>query len=147
AVENENWEEAISIIKTKYENKPELYLNLEKIRKSQNIDRKLTWKEFLELAFGIIPALKNKEEKLNEECDKFISIHKPNSKEIPYIINYFKTYVGDKKFRKIIEEKRYGDLNFCSSFGINDFKALNKEERDTIPEYVKNYINLDTYAV
>ena len=64
AVENEQWEKAIAAVREKYENKPQLYLTLEKIRKSENLDRRLTWREFLERVFGFIPGFKSKNEKL-----------------------------------------------------------------------------------
>lgn len=146
AVEKEQWEKAIAILRDKYENKPELYLNLEKIRKSENLDRRLTWREFLERIFGFIPGFKSKDEKLEEECEKFISIYKPESKYVPYIKNYLKAYVADEQFRQIINKKHYGELDFYPAFTKDEFRALNRW-RDIVPEYAKDYIPFNTYAV
>jgi type I restriction enzyme, R subunit len=52
AVEGEQWEKAVKIVRDKYENKPQLFLNLEKIRKSENLDRHISWREVLERIFG-----------------------------------------------------------------------------------------------
>jgi type I restriction enzyme R subunit len=145
AVENEQWEKAITAVREKYENKPELYLTLEKIRKSENLDRRLTWREFLERVFGLIPGFKSKDEKLEEECEKFISIHKPESRYVPYIKNYLKAYVSDEQFRQIINNKRYGELDFYPAFTKDEFRALNGW-RDIVPEYAKDYIPFNTYA-
>ena len=145
AVENEQWEKAIAAVREKYENKPELYLTLEKIRKSENLDRRLTWREFLERVFGFIPGFKSKDEKLEEECEKFISIHKPESRYVPYIKNYLKAYVSDEQFRQIINNKRYGELDFYPAFTKDEFRALNGW-RDIVPEYAKDYIPFNTYA-
>ncbi len=145
AVENEQWERAIGTLRNKYENKPELYLTLDKIRKSENLDRRLSWREFLERVFGFIAKFKTKDEKLEEECDKFISIYKPESRYVPYIKNYLKAYVADEKFRHIIDSKSYGDLDFYPAFTKDEFKALNGW-RDRIPEYAKDYIIFNTYA-
>lgn len=145
AVENDQWDKAITIIRDKYENKPELYLNLEKIRKSENLDRRLTWREFLERVFGFITVFKTKDEKLEDECDKFISIHKPDSKYVPFIKNYLKAYVSDEHFRQIINNKDFSQLNFYHAFSMEEFKALNGW-RDVIPEYAKDYIPFNTYA-
>ena len=71
AVDNENWDRAISIVKEKYENQPDLYMNLEKIKRSQNLDRRVTWREVLEKVFGFIDGFKNKDDLLEDECDKF----------------------------------------------------------------------------
>ena len=58
-------------MRDKYEDKPQLFLNLEKIRKSENLDRRISWREFLERAFGLIDVFKSKDEKLEEECEKY----------------------------------------------------------------------------
>lgn len=144
AVENEQWDKAVRIVRERYENKPELFLNLEKIRKSENLDRRLTWREFLERVFGFIDSFKSKDEKLEEECDKFISIYKPESKYVPYIKNYLKAYIADEKFREIIDKKQYAELNVYAGFSMSEFKALG-EWRDIIPEYVKDYVPINMY--
>jgi type I restriction enzyme, R subunit len=144
AVENEQWDRAVQIVRDRYENKPDLYLDLEKIRKSENLDRRVTWKEFLEHVFGYIPFFKSKNEKLEEEVEKFISIHKPESKYVPYIRNYLKAYVSDETFREIINKKHYTDLNTYPGFPMVDFKALNGW-RETVPEYAKDYISFNQY--
>jgi type I restriction enzyme R subunit len=107
AVENEQWDKAVQIMRNKYEDKPQLFLNLEKIRKSENLDRRISWREFLERAFGLIDVFKSKDEKLEEECEKFISIYKPESKYVPHIKNYLKAYATDPEIREIVETKEF----------------------------------------
>ena len=145
AVDNEQWERAVSIIREKYENRPELYMTLERLQKSENLDRRLTWREFLERVFGLIKNFKSKDDKLEEECEKFIAIHKPDSKYIPYIKNYLKAYVADSQFRQIIDEKNFSQLNFYAAFSMEEFKALNGW-RDIVPDYAKDYISFNTYS-
>ncbi|MCC6816195.1 MAG: DEAD/DEAH box helicase family protein [Saprospiraceae bacterium] len=144
AIENEQWDKAIQIVREKYEDKPQLFLNLDKIRKSENLDRRITWREFLERAFGLIDVFKSKDDKLEDECDKFISIYKPESKYVPYIKNYLKAYVADEKFRQIINSKQFGELNVYGGFTMAEFKALNGW-RETIPVYVKDYVPINQY--
>ena len=146
AVDFGQWERAVGILRDRYENKPELNLTLEKIRKSQNLDRRVTWQEVLERVFGRIDNFKSKDEMLEDECDKFISIYKPESNYIPDIKNYLKTYVSDEKFRMIINDKRYGDLAFYPSFTKAELKSLNGW-RDIIPEYARDYISFNTYTL
>ena len=144
AVENEQWDKAIKILRDRYEDRPELFLNLEKICRSENLDRRLTWREFLERVFGLIDAFKSKDEKLEEEVNKFISIHKPDSKYVPYIRNYLKVYLADEKFREIINNKHFADLNVYPGFSMQEFKALNGW-RDTVPDYVKDYVPVNQF--
>ena len=147
AVKQDMWQKAESLIIQKYEDKPELYLNLAKIRKAEQLDRRITWKEVLQRMFGLIDDFPSKEELLQEECRKFISIHKPDSQYEPYIRNYIRAYITDEEFRKIIDKKNYVELNLYAGFGMQDFKALNgKTDWQTkIPEYIKNYVNLNTF--
>jgi type I restriction enzyme R subunit len=144
AVENEQWDKAVQIMRDKYEDKPQLFLNLEKIRKSENLDRRISWREFLERAFGLIDVFKSKDEKLEEECEKFISIYKPESKYVPHIKNYLKAYVTDEKFRDIINKKQFAELNVYAGFTMSEFKELNGW-RETVPEYVKDYVPVNVY--
>jgi type I restriction enzyme, R subunit len=144
AVENEQWEKAVTIVRDKYEDKPQLFLNLDKIRKSENLDRRISWREVLERIFGFIDKFKDKNELLEEECEKFISIYKPESKYVPYIKNYLKAYVTDERFREIINKKQYTDLNVYAGFSMSEFKALGGW-RDTVPEYVKDYVPVNQF--
>jgi type I restriction enzyme R subunit len=144
AVENQNWDNAVNILKENYENKPELYITLEKIRKANNLDRRLTWREVLEFVFGFIPFFKKKDELLDDECDKFISIHRPDYNYIPYIKNFIKAYITDGDFRNIIERKEFAKLAVFSGFSLDDFRQLNGF-RDTLPAYIKENIQINTY--
>ena len=76
-VELGNWEHVISHIQSEIFDKPEEYFNLKKLRKAAKIDRKVSIREVVEKIFGIIPKFKSKDELLEEEFDKFISIYPP----------------------------------------------------------------------
>lgn len=144
AVSQEQWDRAIRILRDKYEDKPELYLNLEKIRKSEKLDRRITWREFLERIFGLIETFKSKDEKLEEEVEKFISIYKPESKYVPYIRNFLKSYIADERFRQIINNKEFAELNVYPGFSMQEFKALNSW-RTIVPDYVQDYVFVNQY--
>ena len=144
AVDHEQWERAVAIARDRYENKPELYLTLEKIRRSENLDRRVTWRELLERIFGLIDRFKSRNELLEEECEKFISIHKPEGSYVPHIKNYLKAYVTDARFRDIIDSKSFGKLNVYAGFGMAEFKALNSW-RDVVPNYVKDYVSFNQF--
>lgn len=144
AVDRDQWEKAIRIVRVKYEDKPELYLTLEKIRRSERLDRRLSWREFLERVFGRIDSFKSKEDKLEEEADKFIAIHKPASEDVVNIRNYLKAYVADERFRGIINSGEYAELNAYPGFSMREFKALG-DWRKAVPEYVKDYVPVNEY--
>ena len=145
AVEQEQWEEAERIARDRYEDQPKLYLTLEKIRKAENLDRRVTWKEVLQRAFGQIDHFETRDELLDKEYNKFISIHRPESQHILSIRNYLRAYIGDANFRKVIDERDYTKLHTSAIFSMEEFKRLTSFWRDKIPEYVKDYVRLNTF--
>jgi type I restriction enzyme R subunit len=142
-VEEGNIASAEAYVREHIFDKPEEYFNLEKLRKSVQVDRRLTLRELLERAFDLIPHFKSKAEKLDEECDKFVSIYKPNPEQVMYVRNFLKAYITDEGVREIVESKEYGQL--ATSPIRDDFKALEPEWREQIPLYVKDYVSLNEY--
>ncbi|VVB89950.1 Type III restriction enzyme, res subunit [uncultured archaeon] len=116
--EKENFDVIEEYIKSKIFEKPEDYFNLDKLRKSLRIDRRLSLREMIEKIFGKIKVFKTKEELLEEEVERFISIHKPESKEVPLIRNFIKAYITDKEVRDIIESKEFGRFSTNTQFSM-----------------------------
>jgi type I restriction enzyme R subunit len=123
--------------------RPEDFFNLEKLRKAIQLDRRLTLREILEKIFGLIPHFKTKDQLLEEECQKFISIYKPPSDYVLPVKNFLKAYVTDPKVREIVESKRYANL--ATSPTYDDFNALTMDLRKRIPEYIKDYVPLNKF--
>ncbi len=146
-VELGNWEQVVSHIQSEIFNKPEEYFNLEKLRKAAKIDRKVSIREIVEKIFGIIPKFKSKDELLDEEFDKFISIYPPeedvNIRALKY---FFKAYIVDNQIRKILESKDYQALQTNPTLTISQFKEVAPKYREVIPLYIKDYINLERFA-
>jgi type I restriction enzyme R subunit len=146
AVETSNWDYAVALVKDKYENKPDLYPNLDRIKKANKLDRRLSWREILEHIFGLIPRFKTRDEMLEDECDKYISIAKPDAEIVPTIKNFIKLYVLDNDFRDIIEKQQYPRLNMeIAGFNMADLKSMGAELRAELPEYIKENIILNKY--
>lgn len=146
-VELGNWEHVVSHIQQEIFDKPEEYFNLEKLRKAANIDRKVSIREVVEKVFGIIPKFKSKDELLEEEFDKFISIYPPgedvNLRALKY---FFKAYVVDQDIRKIISSKDFHALQTNPMLTITQFKEVAPKYREVIPVYIKDYVNLEQFA-
>lgn len=146
-VELGNWEQVVSHIQNEIFDKPEEYFNLEKLRKAAKIDRKVSIREMVEKVFGIIPKFKSKDELLEEEFDKFISIYPPeedvNVRALKY---FFKAYIVDGEIRKIIEAKDFHALQTNPTLTISQFKEVAAKYREVIPLYIKDYINLEKFA-
>ena len=147
AVEAGNWELVVDYVNREVLDKPEDYYSLDKLRKAASVDRRLTLREILEKVFDLIPAFKSKDELLEEEFNKFVADHKPqDSNFIPAIKTYFKAYVTSDLTRHVIDSKQFTDLATNAVFSIEDYRAVPKEYRTLVPEYVKDYISLNQFA-
>jgi type I restriction enzyme, R subunit len=146
-VELGNWEHVVSHIQNEIFDKPEEYLNLEKLRKAAKIDRKVSIREMVEKIFGIIPKFKSKDELLDEEFDKFVSIYPPeedvNIRALKY---FFKAYIVDQDIRTIIESKDFQSLQTNATLTIAQFKEVAPLYREVIPSYIKDYVKLDLFV-
>lgn len=145
-VEAGNWDSVLDYINREILNKPDDFFTLDKLRQSVRIDRRLTLREIVEKIFGIIPRFKSKDELLDEEFEKFIADYKPTTvSDIIALKYFFKAYLTDDVVRSIIEKKQYTALNTNPTFNIADFKAVPKEWRTLIPEYIKDYVPLNKF--
>jgi type I restriction enzyme R subunit len=146
-VELGNWEHVVSHIQNEIFNKPEEYLNLEKLRKAAKIDRKVTIREMVEKIFGIIPKFKSKDELLDEEFDKFVSIYPPDEDVNVRALKYFfKAYIVDQDIRRIIEAKDFQALQTNATLTIAQFKEVAPRYREVIPVYIRDYVHIDMFV-
>lgn len=124
--------------------KPEDFYNLTKLQTAAKVDRKLTLREIIEKMFGFIPYFKSKDELLEDEFEKFDSRYLPDEQIFSYAKNYFKSYITDKEFRDIIENKNFALLNTNPNGEV--FRKLTPEMRNLIPQYIKENISLHNYT-
>ena len=149
-VDNELWDQAIDYVTTHLLDKPAEFYTLEKLRRAAGVDRRLTLREILEKIFGLIPYFKGKDELLEDEFQKFLLDQPPealsqHADAVVAMKYFFKAYATDGHLRDIIEKKRLTDLNVNPAFSMADFKAVPKEWRERIPEYVKDYVSLNQF--
>ena len=138
-------EAAVTRVQDVHINKPSEFFTLEKLRKALRLDRRITIRELLDKAFGQINEFKSKDELLEEEFSKFVSVNKPDNKYVVPLKSYFKAYVTDGEIRDIVEKKQFARLATNPKLTIDEFKALNGW-REQVPEYVKDYVSLNTYV-
>jgi len=119
-------------------------MTLDKLKRAEHLDRRLSWTEVLQRIFGMIERFKSKDDLLEEEVQKFIAIHKPDSKYAPAMRSFIKAYLTDPEIEQIIDSKQYARLAHNAKFSLAEFKSLD-EWREIIPEYLKNYVTLNTY--
>ena len=149
-VDNEQWDQAVEYVASQVLDKPAEFFTLENLRCAAGVDRRLTLREILEKTFGLIPRFKSKDELLEDEFQKFL-LDQPDrdlAKHADAIVAlkyFFKAYATDGRLRDIIEKRRLTELSVNPAFSMADFKAVPKEWRDRLPEYVKDYVSLNQF--
>ena len=143
-VEKQDWDGLEDYLVREKFDKPNEYFNLDKLRKSLEIDRKITAKELIELVFGKIPFIKTKSQLVEEEFDKFDDRYLPNSQDYDSVKGFFESYLVDRDLRDIVESKKFGLLNTHPSGQY--FKNVPEQYRKIVPEYIKNHISLNKFA-
>jgi len=130
--------------KTQIFDKPQHFINLQKIRKIFNVDRRVSVREFLEVAFGEKNKFESKDELLESEWSKFMEINEVDQEHYAPAKSFFKAYIVDKEVREIVENKQLAQLNFCHSFDFEEYQKLNGF-KTAIPTYVKDYVSVNTF--
>ena len=149
--EEKNYELIEDYIKREIFDKPNEYINLSKLQKALNLDRRLTLREIIAKIFGDIKEFKSKNELLEEEFEKFISIYKPEN-NIVSMKNLFKAYITDGDIRNKIDKKMFKDFVVNPKITLDEIKELNIKENGNdetwmkvIPNYIKDYVNINTF--
>ncbi len=125
--------------------KPEDFFNLEKLRKSLNIDRRVSLREIVEVIFGLKPYFKSKDELLDDEFNKFDSRVMPDEKQFTPARNFFKTYVLDPEFRMQVDTGNFAYI-MGSHAGGEYLSKLNSDLRNKIIEYIKDYVSFNQFV-
>jgi type I restriction enzyme R subunit len=118
--------------------KPKNFLNLERVRKIFNVDRRISVKEFLEVAFGEKDSFEMKDDLLESEWEKFMEIHMVDQDHYQPVKNFFKAFIVDPEVRDIIKSKQLARFHHCASFDFTDYERLNGF-KSIVPQYINDY--------
>ena len=140
-------EKAKDFLKKEVFDKPQFFMNLEKLRKIFNLDRYLLGlDEALDLITGKINKPKRRQELLKQYFSELI-VDK-NLGEILvgdlYNIAYsvFDAYITNEQVRKAIDSREYGRLAGIGSVSMADLRLLNSAFQPII-QYINDYVPLD----
>ena len=144
-VENMEFESAGTYLEKNILDKPEEFFTLEKLRKSLELDRKLSVSELLLHAFGHIDRIKSKNECLEEDFEKLDNELNPSDDNFHDAKQFFESYVIDPEYREIIDSKKFAELNVHPSGQA--FKSLPTDLREMIPQFIKEKVDLERFLI
>ena len=136
---NGDFEGAEEYAKTQILNKPKNFLNLDRIRKAFGVDRRITIREFLQVAFGDKDEFESKDDLIESEWEKFAEIHEVDQEHYNPVKNFFKAFISDEEVRSIVKSKQLARFHQCASFDFADYARLNGF-KSIVPQYVYDYV-------
>ena len=141
-VENLRFDDAEKYLVENILDKPKEFYTLDKLKKSLELDRKLTVSELLLHAFDYIDGIKSKSECIQEEFERFDDAFMLDEHDFYNAKQVFEYYVTDEEYRRIIDSKQFAEL-YAHDAGLDSYKSLPKEIREQIPNYVKQNIDME----
>lgn len=142
-VENFDWDAAEQYVVDHLFEKPNDFVNLDKLRRAIGSDRRVSLTEILKLIFGFIPYVKNRHELLADEFNRFDSRYKPSETEFNLVRQYFEAYLLDPAFRAIVDSRQYANL--ATHPAGQNFRNIPEKWRQLVPEYVKDYVPINQF--
>ncbi len=136
--ENGDYEGAEEFVKTQILDKPKNFLNLDRVRKAFGVDRRISVREFLQVAFGEKDDFESKDSLLESEWEKFMEIHVVDQEHYQPVKNFFKAFITDEEVRDIVKSKQLARFHQCASFDFSDYERLNGF-KSIVPQYINDY--------
>lgn len=130
--------------KTNIFDRPNHFLNLQGIRKTFNVDRRITVREFLQVAFGQKTGFESKDELLESEWSKFTEVNPVDQEHYAPVKSFFKAYIVDEEVRGIVTRNTPAEFFHCASFDFEEYQRLNGF-KTMVPTYIKDYVSLNTF--
>ena len=135
---NGDYEGAEAFVKANVLDRPKNFLNLDRVRKAFGVDRRISVREFLQVAFGEKEGFESKDSVLESEWVKFTEIYPVDQDHFHAVKNFFKAFVTDHEVRDIIKTKQLARFHQCASFDFSDYERLNGF-KSIVPRYVNDY--------
>jgi type I restriction enzyme R subunit len=126
--------------------KPDDYINMDKLRRAINVDRRVNLREILEKAFGFIPGFKTKHELVEDEFAQFQQTCPIPSDKFYDVKNFFEVYLTDKYVRRVFEDRNPQLLADSPTFSMGDLKTLGTVNAKKIIDYVSDHVNVNRFA-
>ena len=140
AVEQKDWTRVIKIVNERYSDKPQFgFENNETIGKSMSLHRIPSWKELVELFYGIKSKLKTKEELLQETVDKCMQVFHVQEVKKSELRKLIEAYIESKEIRTYIEQNKFMMFDYTGIYSVRELMSLG-ENAKTIAKNIKTYI-------
>jgi len=143
-----NREEALDYLKNKVFDKPNHFMNLDKIRSFFKLDRKLSLGEALDIVMDQIEKPKLKAEIVHDGFNDAILTKNLTNKltdDTIFHLAYqlFDAYISSPAVQTAIDEQRYGNLDHTNQLSLEEYIRLHHAGvAEPLVAYIKDYIDI-----
>jgi len=141
AYDNQDYETAEAILRTEVIDKPKHFLTLDKVRSALGLDRRVTTRELLDLAFDPGYKPKTKDELLNDEFDEFLLTEKIDPDKYDVAKTLFKSYTSSPQVEEYVDTGDFTMLEFTGQFSSKELQSMDEKVLRRVPAYVKDYVS------
>ena len=145
---NENRDEALDYLKNKVFDKPNHFMNLDKIRNFFKLDRKLSLGEALDIVMDKIEKPKTKAEIIHDKFNEAVITKDLTDKLTDDKIFYlayrlFDAYISSPAVQDAIDGQTYGNLDHTNQLSLEEYIHLH-HAGVAVPlvDYIKDYVDI-----
>jgi type I restriction enzyme, R subunit len=143
AVDSSDYETAQQVVTSELFDKPEEYYNMDRLRKSYKVDRRIFLEDIFDKVFKG-RSFKTKNDLAEDDFQNYLVVNNVSVEDYYNIKEFFKLYVADETFRRDInanEITRYADDPIL----YNVISDLGRENIQAVTEYVKDNVQINKY--
>jgi type I restriction enzyme, R subunit len=143
-----NRDEALDYLKHKVFDKPNHFMNLEKIRNFFRLDRKLSLGEALDIVMDKIKQPKSKAEIIHDKFNdavltKELTDKLNNSTIFRLAYQLFDAYISAPAVQNAIDTQTYGNLDQTNQLSLDDYIQLHQAGvAEPLISYIKDYVDI-----
>jgi len=145
AYELQDFDTAEELLRTEVINQPKHHLTLDKARNALDLDRRVTLRELLHMAFDPSYKPKSKDELLNDEFDKFVLTEELDPEKYDVAKTLFKSYTASTQVEEYVDSGDYSMLEFTGLFSQKEMQEMDENVLKRVPSYVKDYVATGRY--
>jgi type I restriction enzyme R subunit len=143
-----NRDEALDYLKNKVFDKPNHFMNLEKIRSFFKLDRKLSLGEALDIVMDQIDQPKSKAEIIHDKFNDAVITKELTDKltddnifHLAYRL--FDAYISSPAIQKAIDDQTYGNLDHTNQLSLEEYIQLHHAGvAEPLVSYINDYIDI-----
>jgi len=145
---DENRDEALDYLKNQVFDKPNHFMNLEKIRSFFKLDRKLSLVEALDIVMDKIETPKTKAEIIHDKFNdavltKNLTDKLTDDKIFHLSYQLFDAYISSPAVQIAIDEHTYGNLDHTNQISLEKYIQLHQVGvADPLINYIKDYVDI-----